>query len=105
MSKNLTHLQQLEAESIHIIREVAAEDAKVPPLPKGLGHVIMQATGLAPGPWLGEVQRWLENEVEDGRVPPLLEASAYLEYLQAHAPGLLDVKKGNERQRVAREKK
>lgn len=26
--KRLTHLRQLEAESIHIIREVAAEDRK-----------------------------------------------------------------------------
>ena len=53
------------AEELHKrIREVAAEDAKVPPLPKGLGHVIMHALGLAPGPWLGEVQRWLEGEVE-----------------------------------------
>ncbi len=101
----IAEVRSLAQELHKRIREVAAEDAKVPPLPKGLGHVIMQATGLAPGPWLGEVQRWLENEVEDGRVPPLLEASAYLEYLQAHAPGLLDVKKGNERQRVAREKK
>ena len=35
MKINMTHLRQLEAESIHIIREVAAEVEKVP-LPSGL---------------------------------------------------------------------
>ena len=91
------------AEQLHKrIREVAAEDAKVPPLPKGLGHVIMQALGLAPGPWLGEVQRFLEAEVEAGRVAPLLEAPTYLAYVQEVAPELLVVQKGSERQRLSR---
>ncbi len=91
------------AEELHKrIREVAAEDAKVPPLPKGLGHVIMQATGLAPGPWLGEVQRWLEAEVAAERVAPLLDAERYLEYVQERAAHLLSVQKGNERKRLPR---
>jgi poly(A) polymerase len=98
----ITEVRHL-AEQLHKrIREVAAEDAKVPPLPKGLGHVIMQALSLAPGPWLGEVQRWLEAEVEAGRVAPLLDASHYLAHVQEHKPELLRVEKGLERQRVSR---
>lgn len=98
----IAEVRSLAVELLKRIREIAAEDAKVPPLPKGLGHTIMQATGLAPGPWLGEVQRWLEAEAEAGRVAPLLEADAYLAYVQAHAPELLAVQKGNERQRLPR---
>ncbi len=100
----IAEVRSLAEELLRRIRLVAAEDAKVPPLPKGLGHVIMQATGLAPGPWLGEVQRWLEAEVEAGRVAPLLESEAYLAYLQGHAPALLSVEKGNERKRLPRAK-
>lgn len=89
------------AEDLHKrIRQVAAEDAKIPPLPKGLGHVIMQATGLQPGPWLGQVQRWLESEVENQKIAAQLDAETYLLHLQTHAPELLQVQKGQERQRV-----
>lgn len=95
----IAEVRQLAEELHQRIREVAAEDAKVPPLPKGLGHVIMQATGLAPGPWLGIVQRWLEAEVEAGRLEAQLSAEAYLAIVQERAPELLTVAKGTERQR------
>lgn len=81
------------------IPRIAAEDAKIAPLPKGLGHVIMQATGLQPGPWLGEVQRWLEAEVEAGHVEARLEAEAYLAYLQEKRPELLAIDPSKVRQR------
>ena len=98
----IAEVRSLAEELLKRIRLIAAEDAKVPPLPKGLGHVIMQATGLHPGPWLGEVQRWLEAEVEAERVAPLLTAEDYLAYLQDRAPALLAVQKGQERQRLPR---
>ncbi len=98
----IAEVRSLADELLKRIREVAAEDAKVPPLPKGLGHVVMQATGLAPGPWLGELQRWLEAQVAAGRIAPQLEAEAYLAHAQAESPQLLAVQKGNERQRLSR---
>lgn len=81
------------------IPRIAAEDAKVPPLPKGLGHVIMQATGLQSGPWLGEVQHWLEAEVEAGAIEARLEAEAYLAHVRAKRPELLAIDPGKVRER------
>jgi poly(A) polymerase len=81
------------------IPRIAAEDAKIPPLPKGLGHVIMQATGLQPGPWLGEVQHWLEAEVEAGAIEARLEAEAYLAHVRDKRPELLAIDPGKVRER------
>jgi poly(A) polymerase len=41
------------------IRTLAAEDAKVPPLPTGVGNAIVAAFGLAPSPKIGEIKRAL----------------------------------------------
>ena len=73
------------------IPRIAEEDARVPPLPKGLGNVIMAATGLGAGPWLGEVVAWLEAQVEEGRIEALQEAEVYLAYVRVHAPQLLAI--------------
>ena len=96
----IAEVRQLAEELHQRIRDVAAEDAKIPPLPKGLGHTIMQATGLAPGPWLGAVQRWLEAEVEAERLAPQQDADFYLRVVQERAPELLAVQKGAERTRL-----
>ncbi|MSP93605.1 MAG: HD domain-containing protein [Myxococcales bacterium] len=95
----IAEVRALAEELNERIPRIAAEDAKVPPLPKGLGNVIMQATGLQPGPWLGEVQRWLEAEVEASHVEARLEAAAYLAYLREKRPDLLAVVPGEERRR------
>jgi poly(A) polymerase len=84
------------------IPRIAEEDAKVPPLPKGLGHTVMQATGLGPGPWLGQVVAWLEAEVEAGRVEPLLSSEAYLEIVQRERAELLQVNPQDVRRRRPR---
>lgn len=81
------------------IPRIAAEDAKVPPLPKGFGNVVMATTGLGAGPWLGEVQRWLEAEVEAGVIAPGQPAEAYLAYVQANRPELLAVAADRVRER------
>lgn len=56
------------------ILRIADADARVPPLPKGLGDAIMQQTGLQPGPWLGEVQKWLQSQCDEGLLAPLQDA-------------------------------
>jgi poly(A) polymerase len=63
------------------IRTLAEEDSVVPPLPSGIGDVIMKSFRLAPSRLIGEVKRSLEAAVEAGEIPPRLEAEAYIEFL------------------------
>lgn len=95
----IAEVRALTEELNERIPRIAAEDAKIPPLPKGFGNVVMERTGLQPGPWLGEVTRWLEGEVEAGRLEGQREAEFYLEVVQAKRPELLSVQPGTERQR------
>jgi len=98
----IAEVRSLAQELNERIPRIAAEDARVPPLPKGLGTVIMSTTRLGPGPWLGEVVRWLEAEVQAGHIAPQLQAQAYLRHVQAKAPALLAVEPGAEQRRVPR---
>ena len=75
MSKNLTHLQQLEAESIHIIREVAAT-CDNPVMLYSIGkdssvllHLAMKAfyPGKPPFPLLHVDTTWKFREMIDFR--------------------------------------
>jgi poly(A) polymerase len=66
---------------IQALREI---DARVPPLPSGLGNVIMERFGLGPGRIIGELRRELELVVEAGGLEPHREADYYLEYLDGH---------------------
>ncbi len=63
------------------INELAAEDAKLPNLPGGLGDEIMKAFGLPPSRRIGEIKRALEAAVLAGEVPARQEPSFYVEYL------------------------
>jgi len=63
------------------INELAAEDAKLPNLPGGVGDEIMKAFGLPPSQRIGEIKRALEAAVEADEVPPRQEASFYVAYL------------------------
>src|SRR5580704_3234449 len=78
-------LQQIEELGIRIGR-LAAEDARVPPLPSGIGDAIMVAFGLPPSRKIGEVKRALEAAVEAGEIPRGQATEAYLEILRAN-PG------------------
>jgi poly(A) polymerase len=77
-------LQQIE-ELQERIGRLASEDAKVPPLPSGIGDVIMKAFGLPPSRKVGDLKRMLEQAVEGGEVAPHQEADAYVEFLRANA--------------------
>jgi poly(A) polymerase len=74
-------LQQIE-ELQHRIGELAAEDARLPPLPSGIGDEIMRAFGLPPSRKIGEVKRALEEAVEAGEIAPRQEAGAYVEFVR-----------------------
>lgn len=66
------------------ITELAAEDAKLPPLPSGIGNAIMKAFGLPPSRRIGEIKTALEAAVEAGEIPAHEEPDFYVEYLAAH---------------------
>ncbi|MFO0648286.1 MAG: HDIG domain-containing protein [Polyangiales bacterium] len=65
------------------VREIQEMDAKIPPLPKGVGTAISERFGIAPSPRLGELMKVLKAAVEEGRLDAQREASYYLDWLVA----------------------
>jgi poly(A) polymerase len=63
------------------IGELAAEDAVVEPLPKGVGNAIMQAFGIPPSKRIGDIKRALEAVVEAGELPAEQESEFYVQFL------------------------
>lgn len=63
------------------ITVLAAEDAKLPPLPTGLGNEIMKAFGIPPSRKVGDLMRALEAAVEAGEIEARLEPDAYVQFL------------------------
>jgi len=63
------------------IRDLQEEDAKVAPLPKGLGTEIMKAFGIPPSRRLGDLIKQLTEAVETGEVEPHKPAAHYIDYL------------------------
>jgi poly(A) polymerase len=69
------------AERIEVIREL---DARVPPLPKGLGTSIMAEFNIPPGPRVGQLRAAVEAAVERGELEPRREDRHYLDWLSQH---------------------
>jgi poly(A) polymerase len=67
------------------IQTLREEDAKVPPLPTGIGNVIMTHFALPPSRQIGDLKRALEVAVESGE----LESHRDAEYYLAHVAKLL----------------
>lgn len=63
------------------IAELAAIDAKQPPLPTGLGTELMSAFGIPPSKKLGDIKRALELAVEAGEIEERLESAAYIQFI------------------------
>ena len=63
------------------ITELAQEDAKVPPLPTGLGNALMATFGIPPSKKLGDIKRALEAAVEAGEIQPEQDSGYYVQYL------------------------
>jgi poly(A) polymerase len=63
---------------IQSLREL---DAAVPPLPTGIGNVMMEHFGLPPSRQIGDLKRALEQAVEQGELEPRREAAYYLEHV------------------------
>ncbi|HSO40709.1 MAG TPA: metal-dependent phosphohydrolase, partial [Labilithrix sp.] len=75
--KGLNQIEELAAR----IAQLAAEDAKQPPLPSGIGDAMMKAFGLPPSRLVCEMKKQLEAAVEQGEVEPHLPAEAYVEFI------------------------
>ncbi|HEY0707846.1 MAG TPA: HD domain-containing protein [Polyangia bacterium] len=64
------------------IHEVRALDAKVPPLPAGLGNAFMEAFGIAPGRRIGELCAICEDAIEKGELEERKDPPYYIEFLR-----------------------
>jgi poly(A) polymerase len=66
-------------ERILAIREL---DARVPPLPPGLGNTIMETFGLPPSKRIGDLRKLCEEAVERGELEERRDAAYYVEFLR-----------------------
>lgn len=65
-----------------------ADDLR-PRHPRGLGKEVMTAFHLKPGPIIGQIKDYLEEQMLDGTLRNGAEASLYIEHLRAHTPDFL----------------
>ena len=66
-------------ERIESIREL---DAKIPPLPPGLGNAIMESFGIPPSRRVGDIRKICQDAVERGELEERRESDYYVEYLR-----------------------
>src|SRR5690349_3042202 len=72
------------------VHQLAEADARLPPLPGGVGNAIMAAFELAPSRLIGELKRALEQAIEQGSLEPRREDAYYVAYIarQGLVPGV-----------------
>jgi poly(A) polymerase len=78
--KGLSQISELEAR----IRRLAEDDAKLPPLPSGIGVVIMKAFAIPPSRVIGDIKKALEDAVQSGELPPRETPEFYVEAVRAN---------------------
>jgi poly(A) polymerase len=66
-------------ERILAIREL---DARIPPLPPGLGNAIMEAFSLPPSRRVGDIRKLCQDAVERGELEERRDAAYYVDYLR-----------------------
>ncbi len=64
------------------ITALAAEDAKLPPLPTGVGDAVMKAFGLAPSRLVGDIKKQLEEAILTGEIEARLPSEAYVAFIE-----------------------
>jgi poly(A) polymerase len=77
--RGLLQIEELQ----HRITLLASEDAKVPPLPTGVGDAIMKAFELRPSRQIGEIKRMLEEAIATGEIAPQEPCEAYVAFVAA----------------------
>jgi poly(A) polymerase len=69
--------------------EIEARDNEPPLLPRGLGNELMERFELSPGPIIGIIRQYFEDEVEQERLERNADSSYYVRYVEDH-PALLE---------------
>jgi poly(A) polymerase len=75
--RGLNQIEELAAR----ITQLAAEDAKLPPLPSGVGDAVMKAFGIPPSRLIGEIKKMLEDAIARGEIEERLPSEAYVEWI------------------------
>jgi poly(A) polymerase len=70
------------------IEKLIADDARLPPLSKGIGNAIMAHFRLPPSRRVGELKRLIEAEIEQGTLEARREDDYYLQWLEAQRASL-----------------
>jgi poly(A) polymerase len=73
-------LEQISALADRVQR-LAEADAKLPPLPGGVGNAIMTAFQIAPSRLIGDLKRALEQAIERGELEARREDAYYVAYI------------------------
>jgi poly(A) polymerase len=80
--------RQEAVRNIHALKErilaIRELDARVPPLPPGLGNAIMESFGLPPSKRIGDLRKLCEEAVERGELEERRDAAYYVDYLRTH---------------------
>jgi len=76
--------------NIHALKErilgIRELDAKIPPLPAGLGNAIMEAFSLPPSRRVGDLRKLCQDAVERGELEERRDSPYYLDYLRKLGP-------------------
>ncbi|HEV3032634.1 MAG TPA: HD domain-containing protein [Polyangia bacterium] len=79
--------RQEAVSNIHALKDrilaIRELDARVPPLPPGLGNAIMEAFAMPPSKRIGDLRKLCEDAVERGELEERREAGYYVDYLRA----------------------
>jgi poly(A) polymerase len=70
------------------IKDLVEKDAKVPPLPKGLGTGIAEAFGIPPSKRLGELRTDIEARCDRGELSSHQPTEYYIAWMREHAAEL-----------------
>lgn len=73
-------LEQISALSDRV-QHLAELDAKLPPLPTGVGNAIMSAFEIAPSRLIGDLKRQLETAIENGTLEARREDEYYVAFI------------------------
>lgn len=77
--KGLNQIEELAAR----ISALAAEDAKQPPLPTGVGDALMKSFKLPPSRLIGDIKKKLEAAIEKEEIAPYLASEDYVDFVAA----------------------
>lgn len=81
-------VQRLMHELSERAKAIAAADAVVPPLPKGLGTAISTTFGIPPSPRLGGILKALKARFDAGTLEGHKDVDFYVAYLKEHQADL-----------------